>query len=186
MPAWLSEPALPSRLQSGHGGNTGILQQRIFKRRCLLSALISSALPPTGDILRPTLDFRSCPGTVVRHPRQSEVLQSDPTNTYDGLHTMPATTAEAAGSGAEPKCRCEPLTVNCAVQAQLRRDVRRATPATLTGVRGRPTLASAVETKEGTPGIESRSPRWSPPSPTIPVKITIPNIFDMLIRLLLF
>jgi hypothetical protein len=34
----------------------------------------------------------------------------------------------------------------------------RATPATLTGVRGRPMTASAVETKLCTPGISNRSP----------------------------
>jgi hypothetical protein len=68
-----------------------------------------------------------------------------------------------------------------------RRTERRATPATLTGVRGRPTLASAVETKLGTKEeIESRSARWSPPSPTIPATMTIPIFFDTFIEQLLF
>ena len=54
-------------------------------------------------------------------------------------------------------------------------------------VRGRPTLASAVETKLGTKEeIESRSARWNPPSPTIPVTMTIPIFFDTLIGQLLF
>ena len=46
---------------------------------------------------------------------------------------------------------------------QLRLDVRRATPATLTGVTGRPTTASAVGMRLCTPGIESRSPISNPP-----------------------
>jgi len=63
-----------------------------------------------------------------------------------------------------------------------RRAVRRATPATLTGVTGRPTLASADEIKLGAPEeIESLSPRWSTPNPTIPVTITIPAFFNTLI-----
>ena len=68
-----------------------------------------------------------------------------------------------------------------------RLDVRRATPATLTGVSGRPTLASAVETKLGTKEeTENRSARCSPPSPTIPVTTTIPIFLDTLIEPLLF
>jgi hypothetical protein len=79
-----------------------------------------------------------------------------------------------------------PLDGNCAPHSQFRRDVRRATPATLTGVNGRPTTASAVEMKLCTPGIESRSPSPSPKSPTIPVKITIPIFFDPFTGQLLF
>jgi hypothetical protein len=67
-----------------------------------------------------------------------------------------------------------------------RRPVRRATPATLTGDSGRPTLASADETKLDTPEeIESRSASSSPERPIMPVTITIPAFFNMLIVLFL-
>jgi hypothetical protein len=70
-----------------------------------------------------------------------------------------------------------------------RRDVRRATPATLTGVSGRPTTASAVGTKKlstlSITDAERRPPKWSPPSTTITIKIAIPIFFDKLIVYLL-
>jgi hypothetical protein len=44
------------------------------------------------------------------------------------------------------------------IYRQFRRFVRLATPATLTGVRGRPTSAFAGETKPSKPGMSNRSP----------------------------
>ena len=67
-----------------------------------------------------------------------------------------------------------------------RRVVRRATPATLTGVRGRPTLASTVGTSFVAPGIESLSPIAGPKIIAIPVINRIPNILNRLILPLLF
>ena len=49
---------------------------------------------------------------------------------------------------------------NFAPAAAQRRALRRATPATLTGVRGRPTAAFAVETKAGTPSMVKCSTNW--------------------------
>jgi hypothetical protein len=67
--------------------------------------------------------------------------------------------------------------------AEQRRAVRRATPATLTGVSGRPTTASAGETKLYESGIIRHSGSTSPKNPTIPVSSTILNILhrDILI-----
>ena len=59
--------------------------------------------------------------------------------------------------------------------------VRRATPPTLTGVKGRPTLASAVETKLCTPGVESRSPSSIPPSQMITASSMKPTLFNTVI-----
>jgi hypothetical protein len=59
--------------------------------------------------------------------------------------------------------------------------VRRATPATLTGVSGRPTTASAGETKLYELGIERHSDSTSPKHPTIPVSSTILTILDTVI-----
>jgi hypothetical protein len=63
--------------------------------------------------------------------------------------------------------------------------VRRATPATLTGVSGRPTMASADEMRPCTPGIESRSPSSSAQKPMIPAINKIPNRLDKVIFYLL-
>ena len=65
--------------------------------------------------------------------------------------------------------------------AQYRLAERRATPATLTGDTGRPTLASAVETKLSTPGIESCSPTSNPTRQVIPASTKKANLFNALI-----
>jgi hypothetical protein len=69
--------------------------------------------------------------------------------------------------------------------AAQRRVVRRATPATLTGVSGRPTTAWAVETKLWTPGIASRPPNSNPISAIAPKKAAMLNRFDIVISDLL-
>jgi len=61
------------------------------------------------------------------------------------------------------------------------RTVRRATPATLTGVSGRPTMASAVETKLCIPGIESCSPSSSAKSDKVAATKKMPICFDKVI-----
>jgi hypothetical protein len=67
----------------------------------------------------------------------------------------------------------------------LRLVVRRATPATLTGVRGRPTTAPADEMRPCTPGIERRSPSSSAKAPMIPAIKKISNRLDKVIFYLL-
>jgi hypothetical protein len=59
--------------------------------------------------------------------------------------------------------------------------VRRATPATLTGVIGRPTIASAVETMLKEPGLESLSAAPIPAKETTPVSSMILNVLSMVI-----
>jgi hypothetical protein len=65
--------------------------------------------------------------------------------------------------------------------------VRRATPATLTGVSGRPTLALAVEISQSEFDSEDGPLLvWKAANMTIPVPIAIADFFNMLIGLLPF
>jgi len=65
--------------------------------------------------------------------------------------------------------------------AAQRREVRLAEPATLTGVSGRPTTASAVEIKLGTLGLNTCPPSPRAQSPRTAVSSTAPKCFDIVI-----
>jgi hypothetical protein len=62
---------------------------------------------------------------------------------------------------------------------------RRATPATLTGVSGRPTTASALETKLKEPEVTSLSGASNPTKAAIPASSTIVSFLDIIIVRLL-
>ena len=66
-------------------------------------------------------------------------------------------------------------------EGDYRRDVRRATPATLTGDNGRPTSAWAVEMKLSPPGLKGPTTNSSPPNKVAPTSKNKLNLFNIII-----